>query len=279
MDENQALSETPEEKAYFDSAGAKPVPETQPEPTQAAPETKPEPVAEQKPDQPKTVPHQALHEERTRRKEAERRAQQLEERFTQLLEKLGQGEKPKPPSVDEDPVGVVKTHDQELKELREWQRQQSESVERENQYRAFVGRYQASAQEFAREHPDFSAAYDHWQKSVVEELREAGWTDAEIPQQVRNFETSIAAKAFAEDVNPAQRIYNIAKRRGYSSKAEPKAEDKIATLQKGAQAAKSLSSASGNQSPPLTLEALAEMDDEDFDRNWDKVMKQANARR
>jgi hypothetical protein len=288
MDENEALAETPEEKAYFESEGLKPAPELRDEPVvghepAAAGQEPPAPKPPEKPaEQSRTVPHQALHEERSRRKEAERRAQEMEQRFSQLIERMGQPQQPPKPDVDTDPVGVVKTHEQELADLRKWREQQEQAAQQQNQYRAFTTRYQASAQEFSRENPDFMNAYQYWVQSVGEELREAGFVENEIAQQLLQIEGNIAAKAFQEDINPAQRIYNIAKRRGYSSKPkaeEQKAEEKIATLQKGANAARSLSAASGNQSPPLTLEALAEMDDDDFDRNWDKVMKQANARR
>lgn len=284
MDENEALAETPEEKAYFESGGEKPVPEIRDEPVaeQPEPQADPAPKPEKQAEPPRTVPHQALHEERLRRKEAEQRAARFEERFTQLLERLGQPQQPAKPDVDTDPVGVVKTHEQELAELRQWRQQQEQLAQQQNQYRAFTTRYQASAQEFARENPDFALAYQYWVQSVGDELREAGYEGHELQQQLLQIEGSIAAKAFQEDINPAQRIYNIAKRRGYSSKPKadaPKAEDKIAALQKGANAAKSIGAASGTQPAPLTLEALAEMDDEDFDRNWDKVMKAANARR
>jgi hypothetical protein len=290
MDENEALAETPEEKAYFESAGAKPAPELPAEPAighepalagqdTSSVEQKPEPKQEPS----RTVPHQALHEERLKRKEAEQRAQRLEERFNQLLDRMTQGQQAKPPSVDEDPVGVVRTHEEKLRQLEEQNRQQQLQAQQQNQFRAFMQRYTASANEFSLKQADFSQAHQYWLNNLAEELKEAGWTDpVEINDQLARMEAQIVSKAFSDDVNPAQRIYNIAKRRGYSSKPKPeeqKAEEKIATLQKGANAARSLSAASGNQSPPLTLEALAEMDDEDFDRNWDKVMKQANARR
>jgi hypothetical protein len=97
-------------------------------------------------------------------------------------------------------------------------------------------------------------------------------------------ETAIVARAFQDGVNPAERIYAIAKSRGYKAAEEesPLASnenkqimDKLDQLDKGIKNSRSLGNISGSAptSQSLTLEKLAMMDDDDFDRNWNKVMK------
>jgi hypothetical protein len=63
--------------------------------------------------------------------------------------------------------------------------------------------------------------------------------------------------------NWAETLYSLAKARGYAPKAVP-AEKKMAQLQDGQQAAAGLSEVSGRQTVPLSIQSLANMDDDDF---------------
>jgi dihydroorotate dehydrogenase len=116
-----------------------------------------------------------------------------------------------------------------------------------------------------------SAVVSIWGRSV-DEYRQAA-------QLLQEDEMAIALNAYNQGVNPAEVIYSIAKERGYNPAAQTSqnngqsAEQKILQTQKGMQASKSLSNTGGKTSTPLSLEALAEMDDESFDKYWSKVMQ------
>ncbi len=115
----------------------------------------------------------------------------------------------------------------------------------------------------------------------LDELVAMGYNQAEAINIRTQDEIAIAAKAYADGVNPGERIYALAKMRGFSQQqVQPQtpiadATQKIDQLEKGLNASKSLSGASGKASAELTLEALASMEDADFDKAWEKMIKGA----
>lgn len=67
-------------------------------------------------------------------------------------------------------------------------------------------------------------------------------------------------------------IYDLAKKIGYAT--EPKGgDDKIVRLQQGQKAAKTLSGAKATKEGEITLERLAELDGEEFDKMWIELQK------
>src|SRR5262245_2470376 len=114
---------TPSERQYFDSRGEKPIPET--------PEPRPEPQAESAPEQPAERPRveiSALHEERSRRREAEERARQAEtanavmqDRWRMWQQQQSAQQRPPPPpppSPDEDIFGHARHLSEQVQQIR-----------------------------------------------------------------------------------------------------------------------------------------------------------------
>lgn len=255
-------------------------PEVKPEPT-------PEPVAEVKPEpEPqKTVPLAALHEERQRRKELQENLRQIEERnrrMEEAFQRIQERLKPQPPSFDEDPLGALKHQNEELArktqeyEQRFQQFDQHQQVEVQRQQ--FITRYQQEAQQFAQQTPDFSDAYKFLIQSRQAELASVGYNPQEISMLVQQEEVMLVGKAFEDGVNPGERVYAMAKARGYSkpAPAQPaqpaQAESKMDTLQKGQQASASLSAVAGKGGENLTLEVLATLSGDEFDKAWEKLV-------
>lgn len=276
------LASTPAEDAYFESGGQK-APEQEPAPVekQEAPEggqreqQAEKPVVQQQDDQkpkPGFVPHAALHEERRKRQQLE---QELAE-FRKFKEQID-AEKAKTaiPDVNADPVGHFKAATdltkQELTELREkLARQEQEKLQQGNEER-FKLTVVAHERDFTKSTPDYFEAMAHLRDTRDQELRFYGVMDeAERAQILHREALGLAWHAMQTGENPAKRAYEMAKFRGY--KPKQKAEDKIETLQKGAQAAKSLSGKGGEGSAAMSPEALLEMDDAEFDKHFDKVM-------
>ena len=75
--------------------------------------------------------------------------------------------------------------------------------------------------------------------------------------------------------DPAKRIVKLAERRGYKrGGAGGNAQERLAALARGAEAARSLGAATGRAEPAETAEGLLEIsDDEEFARGWDRVFR------
>ncbi len=225
------------------------------------------PPAEEKPKEEPKVNLGALHEERAKRKELEGKMAVMEDRFKQLVTGLTpQEQKPTP---EEDPINYFK---QEIEQLKEVTRQQQEQTQAQRQQEQVVDAYRAQSEEFKATTPDFVDAYNHILSNRIKELKTMGLDEAQARQTVANEEYSIALKSLQDGVNPAQRIYEIAALRGYQKKTSEAPKKDLAVIEKGQKNAKV--SASATPEGELTLEAIAEMDDDDFAAAWAKLKKQ-----
>lgn len=288
--EGSVLSEA--EAKYFESGGESelPVENNGAESGEAKPEGEQSEKTEQQPETKKDnlVPHQALHEQRERRKAAEKRARDLEienakfkERFS-IVEKLyGDKAEPKgPPKPEEDIFGAFEHLSKGLETVNKQLADRDAATKHEAQINELVGHYRSDAAKFTTSNPDYMAAYSHLLQSRARELQALGYeSGAELDRALQNEEMSIAQMAFEKGKSPAQVIYDLAKERGYK-KADPKAdtEAKLDTIERGAGLNKSLSSASGASGDgEMTAERLLSMPNDEFEAWCEK--NPAKARR
>lgn len=273
---SQEVVEISDEEAdkLFESGGVVEEPEKQPEPElEKQPEPEPEPEkSEPEPEEEKKVNYGALHEERMKRKELQEKVVKMESRFEQLVQLLQPKQEKQVPTVDEDPVANFDARLQQQEQLQSQiiQQQQAEQVQRQ-----VVTAYQAQAAEYASKQPDFTDAYQHLVKGRIKELEVLGYDTQTAAQVAQQEEFNIAYKSLQDGVNPAERLYQIALQRGYSKKEQsPQAPAKdLKVIEKGQQ--KSKPASGGAPSGELSLEALAEMDDAEFDAAWEKLAKNA----
>lgn len=268
-----------EQMAQSENAAAEP--KTDEESVQQTPaEPKPE-TSEPKPGFERTVPHGAFHEERMRRKETQAELetikaqnQRMEERFQQVLEKVNQ---PQEPTYEDDPTEALRVSQNKMANELANQRSMLEQRQEQDAQIAVQSnlqqRYIASASAYMQENPKFMEAYNFYTTGRINELVAAGYSHQEANQVVTNEEMTIAQKAYGDEVNPAERIFNLAKVRGYNSTKE--VEQKIDTIEKGQNGSKTLTG-SGQTQEELSLESLADMDDKEFDANWDKLVSGNN---
>ncbi len=263
-DKNTAFNAA--EQEYFDSAGQKPI-ETTPAPVQEIEPEAPASEQEQQPDN-RTVPLAALREERAMRKEAEARAKAEAERLERAERRMDEINRrfeqytsplPKEPTVDEDPVAVLKSQ-------QEWRRQEEQRRLQEQQNHQFLNVYAAHVAEYRADNPDYDQAFTHWRKDLVLELQEGGLPLPQAIEQANMYERGLVQNALRDGKNPAERIYNLSKRRGYkaAAAAAPSNVDKIEAIARGQDAARSLGGASGTAPRRLTLETIANMSDREF---------------
>lgn len=268
-----------------DTAPETPAPDPSPVPAEATTDAQPE-----QPDRrPQMVPHAALHEERERRKEMERRlteeAQQrrvLEERTNLLLQRIAQPQQEAPaeplPKPEQDPFGYLTGTLQRQGSDIETVRQQLAVRQQQEQHAAAVAQIQQQAMaleaEFRSATPDYDAAVAHLRATRARELEIAGFAD---PMQRHNLLSQealgIAARAMQSGRNPAEMIYEIAKHRGYQ-RPEAQAPQQTPTetpaerIQRAAaaqQQGRGLSQVRGTGPAPLTANALLEMSPAKFE--------------
>lgn len=277
--ENVEISDEQVEQ-FFDNGGELPA--------ETPKNDEPEPVApEPEPEKEKYVPHGAFHEERQRRKELQAELERVRHEnaqtaqvMQQVLQQLRQQQSPIP-DIQEDPVTNIDTRLRQIEEFRQQQaREQQERAQIEQQQAQaaqLTHAYRAAAQEYAAQVPDLGEAYRHLIGSRVSEYQALGYDTQSAHALVQQEEMQIAAKAFHDGVNPAQRIYELAKLRGYAKQQAPQ-EQKMETLQRGTRASRATGGAP--QTGEITLEALAEAADslspDEFNKLWSQYAKNAN---
>lgn len=271
-----------------DAALRQDAPLAAPEPAPAVPTPAAEPVpaaapvaAPTEPAKPPQgyVPHQALREarEEMRRERDERLA--LQKRLEAL-------EKPPAaaPTEDTDPIGALRDTRLTLKGVQERLAQRDQAEAAAGQEQQFYQTVDAAERTFSKETPDYYQAVDFLRASRETELKLAyGITDPAKLNQALNLDAAaIASAALRDGISPAQRVYELAKSRGYALKpAEPDPKEHVERLRKGAQAANSLSAAPSRPattSKPGSIQELLGMEARQFDSQFVGAQNEENWR-
>lgn len=183
----------------------------------------------------------------------------------------------------EEPANYLKWQQENIAKeqasLRDQQIQQQTVSKTQEQFQNFVGIYQTQAQEFSAKTPDFKEAYNFLLSNRNSELQQMGFTD---PMQrktiMQNEEIGIVDQAFRGGVNPAERLYAIAKFRGFKPSTAAVAPATLDQEKKNAAATKSLGSVPGSASTKMTAEVLLSLSDEEFaaatkGNKWQEMFK------
>lgn len=250
----------------------------------------------------KFVRHGAFHQERERRKNAERQLAELQERYargderlkllTQAMQAGPQGQQaaqpaaaaePEPvPDPNQDIFGYVQHLEKRLAEVASGQQQMTEAqkqqaeADRETQERnSVVSAFQRDHARLVQAEPTYGDAYAYLIHGRVAELKMFGLNDQEAIAQANADELSFVRACFARNVSPAEQAFALAKSRGFTPKAsEPAAPaaapaetaaERQTRLAAGQAASKSLSSAGGAPAGEVTLEMLASMSESEFE--------------
>jgi hypothetical protein len=281
--DDDILTESPEEKAFFDSKGAETVEvKSEPElPLAPEPPEPPKEVQEPEPRVTKVVPLPTLLEES---REAKIKLEKVMARIDKLQE-LIQPPAPPPerPDPNVDPIGALKEAQERLDRF---ENQGKESAE--IQTIANFGRQHAEA--FRQQKPDFDEAYNHLRVSRANQLMNEGKVDSPeaLNKTILAEEKEIIQMCAKMGVSPAAFMYNLAAAVGYTPKgqeapqapqapAQPTAEEKVKMAAEGqARASNPVSKAGAGGNGKVDLKALAMLDDDEFDKatsgkNWSKM--------
>jgi hypothetical protein len=293
---------TPTEQQYFDTQGETPevaapaepavieqAPDLVLEPELAPdlvlePELAPEAeiAAEEQPDRDKRVPLAALHEARALAKERAatieelKRARSEDERKWAVaqarMDTLAQLMTPRAqeqavPSFDEDPVaasryGIERTGQAVMslaQQLNNMQQQQYETA----QEHAFMQHAVAAENTLRQESPDYDHAVEFLVRQRAGELAALGFAQDQVMETLHAERKQLLQTAAQNRQNPAKMLYDVAKARGYQTRA-PAGEQQMERLQAGARASQGVASVTGRQSVPISIQTLATMDEADF---------------
>jgi hypothetical protein len=199
--------------------------------------------------------------------EAQQRVAQLEQHINQAQQPTV--EAPKAPDPITDPLGAMMHQlDSVNKTVLELQTKLTQQQTQSNQLLEFQ-KFQSSVQElknqFVKTAPDFDAAYKHVRDNRVSDLRTFGLTDPQIQQTLFQEEATLAENAIRNGRNPAEVIYEMAKRHGYTAKqTTEKAVEKLTKIEQGQASARVLP-----KSPvpaDITLAGLKEASDADLSK-------------
>jgi len=286
---------TPSEQAFFDTRGeTAPVVEETNQPAVVDAPANDQPPADEgqaRDANGKFIPHAVFHAEReehkkTRSELEEVRKQQavLNDRWNTLLSanKEPEQQKPEIPDPENDIFGYMKYQGEQLKALQDQTAAEKRQAEEQRQAQAaqqdIDNTWRQSATAFAAKEPTFMEAATFLSNSRHQQLEAMSaiypqLADPKVRDQQISEETfQIVQAAKAANKDPAEVIFEMSKKYGYTPTSSPDAVDpnaavnqKLDNLTKAINANKTLTGTNGPSSAdPDTAEAVAKMTDSEF---------------
>lgn len=235
----------------------------------------------------------ALKAEREKTREVNSKLDAVNERLKQFENIFGQimgPQKEGEPELkyEDDPIEYLRANQEKLAQAQAQQaterQQQQQQVQQQQAQQGLVNQYHQSASAYKETNPEFGEAYTFLMEGRMEEHQAAGYSREEASYLLHEDEMAIVAKAMNEGANPAERIHQLAKVRGFAQQAPVQktpaqnTTKKLDTIERGMKKNMSIGSAQVGDSPNgVTLEQFANkaanMSDADFNASWDKLVK------
>jgi hypothetical protein len=257
------------------------------------------------------IRHGAFHRERKLRQAAEKQLAEYNERLareaaerariderlrimTQAMEAPQPGQpgqqETQVPNPDEDPFAYMRYLEGRIEQLSGGVQQVDQQFAAQQEYAQLKTAFVSDAQQYQTKQPDFLKAYTHLMQARDRELARLGRQDPqERARIVQQEEQMIVSECLRQGRSPSELIYELAKDRGYSTPApaapaapaaaaqKPSAVAQVAAIKKGQESAKSLGSAAGGATQPLTADVLANMSEDEFERVVSKMSRSERA--
>ena len=230
------------------------------------------------------VPLTALQAERAKTSQLQRQFDEMNGQMQALMkmyqpQQAGQEQQQDvAPNPEEDPIGAIEWTKRQMETIKQAQEQQTAQQTRTVQEQKLAEICNRNAREFLKETPDYEDAYNHLMQSRISELRLQGLDDESIGSTIRGEEQALAISSLQQNINPAARVYDLAKARGYAGKPQsnptaiPKVDPDIEEKKKSA----SLNTRGNPPKGAVTDKELANMTGDAFDKNWDKIFGKSN---
>jgi len=241
-----------------------------------------------------SVPAWSLVKERQEVRELRRKLAAQEEAWARANQRLAQLQERKPHGVqggDPEPDRAADPAGHQAWQMRQYQRALT-GLYQQQQAAAQAAALQHQGtiawrleQEYAQNgHPDYYDRVKYIKARRARELELMGITDeAERARIVNQDSQSLVATALRQGRNPAEVAYRLAEEWGYKSAAGSgggvsQGEEKIRELARKQAAGQSLQTLGGRAAPaPLTLEAIAALDDEAYEKLLEQAGGDLNA--
>lgn len=226
----------------------------------------------------------ALAAERSRRKAEAKRARDLEERFAKL-EQQSRGSQADPfedlaaklREDDEDPIGdinglkaVVRQFIAAQKAEREQEVSRHQSV---RQFQAITSSMEEAEGDFAADHPDYFDAAKHYRSERQAELEALGYAGDGLQRQLAQDLIGVVQTAMSQGRDPAETVYNLAKRRGFAS-GSSQAADKLQKLADSSRAGARPSGGKPSGGGSMTAGSVSGLNGAAFDAAFAKLRQQ-----
>lgn len=249
------------------------------------------------------IPHNRFHKERERRKAAEARItgmeeqqRRMEERFAEVVTRFARPQAHEPaapaepaeevPDRETNPMEYLEYQIAQLKKGQEATQQTAQKTVEQTQITRFATWADNAEREFAASTPDYDGAVQHMKEMRAQDLRSLGYDDQSIAHSLNQEAQAIAVSAFQNGQNPAEIVYNMAKRYGFkgtaagaSSPARTPAAPvavppaaRMATLKAGERAGNNLGGPGGEAPDTVSLADVANLPDDEFTKYWDKLV-------
>lgn len=215
--------------------------------------------------------------ERSRRRELERRLAALEaerqprqqaDPLNDLIANLRED--------DEDPIGDLSSVKAIAKAMAERERREAEEqskAQQQQQHFAKLSRDMAEAEEdFRAEHPDYDDAMKHFKTSLLGELEDEGFSGQELKREFESKLITLVDRALSNGRDPAQIVYNRAKKYGFASSEVDAATKKLQAIGRSNGASKV--PASSGAKAELTIEAVNKLSGAAFDKAVEALRRQ-----
>ena len=189
------------------------------------------------------------------------------------------------PNPDVDPLGSMMHQlgslNKTVTELQAALTQQQTQQTQVSQFQQFQNHVRELKDEFVKSAPDFNDAFNHLRNGRIADLRALGMNDQQIKMTLFQEETSLAESSIRNGRNPAEVLYEMSKRHGYTPRvagtpAAPAQPDaKLTAIQQAQAAARNLPSTPNVAD--ITLDGLKNASDDDLNKMvldpkvWSKI--------
>lgn len=191
---------------------------------------------------------------------------------------------------DEDPLHDLATVKEVLRRFRDTQRAEREAERTQFAHQTAQQRHFSlvaeQEAEFREDTPDYDTAVTHFRESLRDELTAQGFTGDALNAEFAKSLVTLSQRALSAGKNPAEVVYALAQKRGYTpntTQTAPRtpptldsASQKLQTLSRGQQASKSLSSVGNSPTTSdLTVANVAKLNGKDLLAGYAKLKDQA----
>lgn len=202
----------------------------------------------------------ALDEERTRRKESEKRLRDLEQKLARMEGMVkGAGLEEEEQQEEIDPIEATQ---KELAEIKARQEQMD-----------MANRLNTMESEFAKQNSEYEAAKQFYFDKLVGNFKARGYTEEDVQRGLQQDVQDIVNRSLQNGANPAEKIFELAKTFGYQPKGT-QATEKVRNISTAQQPSASRVTGSAPKGE-LTAEQIAELSEAEIANLPEETVRRA----